>query len=129
MVVLTPDKAAAVIRSGRAPGPMRVHGRLELAGLPLPHLPAGLSCYELDCTNSALVDLPQDLSVDSRLVLDGCASLKALPRGLTAGAISLRNCTALTNLPEGIRTWFLDLTGCERFTEWPSEGTVRSRRR
>jgi hypothetical protein len=71
-----------------------------------------------------LQSLPDDIRVESRLVLDNCTALKTLPRGLSAGSISLRNCTSLRALPEGINTWFLDMTACTQFEAWPAKGTI-----
>jgi len=123
-MVFTPEAAAQAIRAGEVTGPMRVSGRLDLTNYGHETLPAGLHCYELDASGSALTSLPEDSRIDGRLVLDNCAALKNLPVGLTAGSISLRNCTSLCSLPENLSTWFLDLTGCTRFETWPTKGTI-----
>lgn len=103
---------------------MRVSGRLDLTKFKGTSLPAGLHCYELDASESGLTSLPEDLQIESRLVLDNCAALATLPAGLTAGSISLRNCVSLRALPENLHTWFLDLTNCTRFETWPEKGTI-----
>ena len=122
--VLSPEEAAQAIRAGKVAGPMHVSGRLDLTDYGHETLPAGLHCYELDASGSALTSLPTDIQIDGRLVLDNCSALKTLPAGLTAGSISLRNCTSLCALPENLSTWFLDLTGCARFETWPAHGTI-----
>src|SRR5438552_3849196 len=109
-MVLTPEEAGEVIRAGRALGPVRVSGRLDLTKFDGERLPAGLDCYELDASGSQLTCLPPDIRIDGRLVVDNCLALTSLPDGLTAGSISLRNCPLLEGLPENLSTWFLDLT-------------------
>ena len=123
-MVVSSAEASAMIRSGRARGPLEVTGRLDLTKFEEQSLPAGLHCYELDASGSQLTSLPEDLHIDGRLVLDNCAALASLPAGLAAGSISLRNCPLLEALPENLSTWFLDLTGCQRFARWPAKGAV-----
>jgi hypothetical protein len=125
-MVLAPEEAAKAIRAGQNLGPVQVSGHLDLSNFEGKNLPAGLHCYELDARGAKLVELPEDLRIDSRLVLNDCRNLKSLPAGLTAGSISLRNCTSLTALPENISTWFLDMTGCSRFEQWPKAGTIHN---
>jgi hypothetical protein len=124
-MVLSPEKASEAIRSGRVRGSVHVPGKLDLTNFDGESLPAGLHCYELDARGSRFSSLPADLKIDGRLVLDGCPALACLPKGLTAGSISLRNCQSLCALPEDLNTWFLDLTGCVRFETWPANGTIR----
>jgi hypothetical protein len=116
--------AAEAIRSGRVPGPIEVSGRLDLTKFDGDRLPPCLHCYELDASGSQLTALPSDLRIDGRLVLDNCPALTTLPRGLTAGSISMRNCPSLVALPEELCTWFLDLSGCEQFAMWPASGAI-----
>lgn len=123
-MVFSPEAAANAIRRGEITGPVRVSGRLDLTNFSGDCLPTGLHCYELDARGSKIADLPADLRIDGRLVLDGCSLLKSLPSGLTAGSISLQNCTSLQALPEGLVTWFLDMTGCSGFEQWPKKGTI-----
>ncbi len=123
-MILSPAEASEAIRSGRMRGAVRVHGRLDLTSFEGEHLPAGLHCYELDASGGRLTELPADLKIDGRLVLDNCSALATLPHGLAAGSISLRNCQSLRALPENLSTWFLDLTGCERFDTWPLHGEI-----
>ncbi|HTB83804.1 MAG TPA: hypothetical protein VK742_09140 [Candidatus Sulfotelmatobacter sp.] len=89
-------------------------------------MPSALHCYELDARDSKLTGLPDDLKIDSRLVLDNCNRLKSLPEGLSAGSISLRNCSSIQALPERVSTWFLDMTGCSQFETWPNAGTIHN---
>lgn len=124
VIEMSAEDAVDVIRAGGAIGPMRVRERLNLKDARVERLPAGLHCYDLDASGSRLVEVPEDIQIDSRLVLDNCVRLKALPRGLTAGSISLRNCQSLEALPEGLNTWFLDLTACQQFSKWPEVGTI-----
>lgn len=123
-MVLSPAEAAAAIQAKAISKPVRVAGRLDLTAFTGTTLPAGLHCYELDASGTPLVSLPENLQIESRLVLDNCRQLQSLPPGLTAGSISLRNCTSLVALPEKLSTWFLDLTGCTRFATWPQAGTI-----
>jgi hypothetical protein len=97
--------------------------RLELRGRSTP-LPANLRCYELDLTGYQLEFLPDDLHVESRLVLDDSPRLRVLPKNLRVGSLSLRNCATLEALPEGLDCWFLDLTGCEQFHRWPEHANI-----
>ncbi|MBA4146621.1 MAG: hypothetical protein H0X66_00790 [Verrucomicrobia bacterium] len=124
MIILSPEEARDAIRRGDMCGPVRVKGRLDLTELQQESLPPGLHCYELDATKSQIKNLPADLRIDGRLVLDNCQSLASLPEGLTAGSISLRDCPSLRALPEGLSTWFLDMTACSHFEMWPTRGTI-----
>ena len=99
--------------------------RVELRGRST-LLPAKLHCYELDLTGYQLDHLPEDLHVESRLILDNSPRLCALPSNFKVGSLSLRHCTALERLPEGIECWFLDLTGCEQFHRWPDHAQISS---
>lgn len=123
--MLAPEKARAAVLAGEAREPIRVSGHLDLTGFDRSRLPAAIHCYELDASGSQLVELPADIRIDGRLVLNDCPRLETLPAGLTAGSISLRNCTSLRALPEGLHTWFLDLTGCSQFETWPKQATIQ----
>jgi hypothetical protein len=125
-MVLSPEEAAKMIRSRHVTEPLSVTGRLDLTQFNGEHLPPGLHCYELDASGSKLTDLPEDLRIESRLVLDNCTALKTLPTGLTAGSIRMRGCTSLRALPENLSTWFLDMTGCSGFETWPRNGTIHN---
>jgi len=125
-MLLSPQAASEAIRSGGKTGPIEVEGLLDLSQFDRPSLPARLHCYELDARASKLTSLPPDLKIDGRLVLDDCAVLTSLPRGLSAGSISLRNCKSLRALPEELSTWFLDMTGCSSFETWPESGTIHN---
>ena len=108
----------------RKRGTIRVPGLIDLRGAKLEQLSANISCHSLDATGSALTCLPDNIQIESRLILDNCEDLESLPKGLECGSISLRNCGYLSALPEGINTWFLDLSECRRFCSWPSNGTI-----
>jgi hypothetical protein len=88
-------------------------------------LPAGLRCHELDAGGTPLRRLPDDLAVAFALDLSGCTALEALPAGLSAGSLVLRDCTALAALPEGLDVCFLDISGCTALSAWPQRGTLR----
>lgn len=125
-MLLSPQDAAHAIRSGRLLGPARVWGRLELTEFEGKTLPRGLHCYELDASGSKLACLPDDIQIQSRLVLNNCMELAELPEGLSTGSISLRNCPSLRALPENIKTWFVDMTACMGFDTWPAHGTIQN---
>src|SRR5580700_3698883 len=55
-------------------------------------LPKGLTCFELNASNTAIRELPADLQVESILNLSNCDKLRSLPRGLTVGALNIRGC-------------------------------------
>src|SRR5262245_40675385 len=120
----TASDAEKKIRSGRWTGPGRFQGLLDLSNFKDESLLAGLHCYDLALRGSHLLSLPDDLRVESRLLLDGSRALCELPEGLTTGSISLRDCTSLRALPEKLSTWFLDLTGCTAFESWPGHATI-----
>ena len=121
--VMSTDEARDHLLAG-GDGPLVVQGRLDLRGAKIEQLPDGITCYELDATGASLRSLPADLTVRSRLVLDHCKQLAALPDGLTAGAISLVGCSSLLALPERFSTWFLDLSDCTHFSEWPQSAEL-----
>lgn len=146
---VTANEAYGMLRLGRAPEGLVVHGKLDysakakhapppefppglsvdvldLSGCEELHtLPAGLRAYELDLSNSSIEHLPADIQVESRLNLAGCDRLESLPDGLTVGSLNLRGCTALKRLPEGLDVWFLDMSGCWAFEEWPKRARIR----
>ncbi|MEM7246205.1 MAG: DUF6745 domain-containing protein [Acidobacteriota bacterium] len=123
MIHLSPDDAREHVLAGR-PGPLHVDGRLDLKGLDVAELPSGLHCYELDVSETKLRRLPDDISVECRILLDDCRLLEELPEGLTTGALSLRSCNSLLALPSGLDVWFLDLSACSRFNGWPEHASV-----
>jgi hypothetical protein len=138
--------ARDLILTGHLPAGMRVAGPLDLSGIREPfvlpdglevrrlklrgstglaELPRGLCCYELDARQTLLRRLPDDIQVEFRLDLEGCAALELLPDGLKVGSLVLRDCTALTALPEGLDVYFLDITGCGQLVRWPRSGALR----
>jgi hypothetical protein len=88
-------------------------------------LPEGLRCFELSLKGTRITSLPASLQVESRLDLQDCTELAALPVGLKVGSLILRGCTGLAALPEGLDVQFLDLQGCARLTAWPEGARVR----
>jgi len=121
---ISAEDAAKAIRAGRSLNGVRITGRLDLKEFKGEYLPSGLHCYDLDASGTELTQLPSDLKIDSRILLDNCQNLTELPEGFTAGSISLRNCNSLRALPEGLSTWFLDMTACSLFETWPKHGTI-----
>jgi hypothetical protein len=121
---LTPQEARKFLVEERT-GAIEVDGLIDLRNVDLNRLSASISCHDLDASGSALTCLPDDIRVESCLMLDDCSKLESLPQGLTCGSISLRGCGYLNALPEGLSTWFLDLTDCRRFSCWPNSATIQ----
>jgi hypothetical protein len=107
--------------------PARMHAEvLDFTGQDIEQVPSGLSVYELILAETPVTALPDDVQVETRLDLSGCARLESLPPGLTVGTLVLRGCTALTALPEALDVWFLDLSGCWAFEHWPRKARIHS---
>ena len=120
-----PSAAANLILSGKAPAGLQVDGKLDLAGKSkLRQLPAGLTCYELDASRTSLVSLPDDLSVECVLELEGCRRLQSLPANLKVGTLNVANCTNLEALPERLDVWFLNVSGCTKLTQFPQRADI-----
>ncbi len=120
-----PSAAADLILSGNAPPGLQVDGKLNLAGKSKLHqLPAGLTCYELNASGTSLVSLPDDLSVECALELEGCRRLQSLPANLKVGTLNVANCTNLEALPERLDVWFLNVSGCTKLTQFPQRATI-----
>lgn len=123
---MEPKDAAQLILSGKAKGPLVVEGTLDLSGKKLlRQLPKGLTCYELDLSGTSITELPDDLSVESGILLSNCQQLKKLPDGLTTGTLDLAGCRQLTALPRGLNVWFLNLRGCTGLKGLPEDANVR----
>ncbi|MEI8383446.1 MAG: DUF6745 domain-containing protein [Planctomycetota bacterium] len=117
--------AADLILSGNAPAGLHVDGKLNLAGKSkLQQLPAGLTCYELNASQTSLESLPADLSVECVLELEGCSKLQSLPANLKVGTLNIANCTNITELPEGLDVWFLNASGCTKLTDFPRRAKI-----
>lgn len=124
-MVSVPAPVSGVLR---LPDQLHVEA-LDLSGCPeFDMLPSGLTCYELNLSNTKVRELPADLRVESILNLSNCVMLQSLPRGLTVGSLNLRGCRSLAALPEHLDVWFLDLTGCWSFCHWPATAQIRSGR-
>ena len=117
------DEAKRRILDGYT-GTLTVRGCVDLRAAKIETIKAKLSCHDLDASRSSLKRLPRTLRVQSRLVMDRCSQLEALPKNLECGSISLQDCGFLSALPEGLKTWFLDLSGCSRFSKWPKDATI-----
>jgi hypothetical protein len=121
----SPLAAAELILSATAPPGLSVDGKLNLAGKSkLRQLPAGLTCYELDASRTGLDWLPDDLSVECVLALEGCRRLRSLPPRLKVGTLNVANCTNLEELPEGLDVWFLNVSGCTRLARFPRRASI-----
>lgn len=117
--------AADLILSGKAPAGLHVDGKLNLSGKSkLQQLPAGLTCYELNASQTSLESLPADLSVECVLELEGCSKLQSLPANLKVGTLNIANCTSITELPEGLDVWFLNASGCTKLTRFPRRANI-----
>lgn len=120
-----PSDAAKLILSGEAPAGLQVSGKLDLAGKSkLRELPAGLTCYELNASRTALESLPDDLSVECVLELEGCQRLQSLPANLKVGTLNVANCTSLERLPERLDVWFLNVSGCTKLAHFPRRASI-----
>lgn len=109
--------------------PPRLSVRLLLAnGSALWRLPTPFRCFELHAANTAISSVPEGFVAESRLVLAGCHSLRALPDNFKVGSLNLSGCTALTSLPEGLDVWFLDLQGCVNLAGWPRRAAIHTGR-
>ncbi|ULH16182.1 hypothetical protein MF271_06085 [Deinococcus sp. KNUC1210] len=137
----------ALILAGHAPAGLSVGGPLKFAGkAALTHLPADLSCSDLDVSGCVNLDaLPEGLNVtllnasgtglrrlpalvDSftlHVDLSGCTQLTELPAHLRVGTLNLSGCTALRELPEGLCVNTLNLSGCTGLRELPESLNVR----
>jgi hypothetical protein len=137
---MAPKDAFSLIKAGQAPAGIRVAGPLSFKGVPTPlKLPADLQASLLDLAKAEwLTELPSGLRVTT-LVVDGCASLTALPgdldayeirargsglravpAGLTVGyKLVLADCQSLATLPANLRVSVLDLRGCTALTTLP----------
>ena len=124
-VMLEPSAAADLILSGKAPPGLQVDGKLNLARKSkLRQLPAGLTCYELNASQTSLVSLPADLSVECSLELEGCQQLRLLPSNLKVGTLNVASCTNLEELPEHLDVWFLNASGCTKLTHFPGRANI-----
>jgi hypothetical protein len=144
---LKTESAVTLLRSGNAPSGLRLNGQLKVGpyheplSLPanlntevldlsectgLVSLPLGLSAYELRLDGTKILELPNDLQVQTTLHLSNCRELTKLPTGLTTGSLVLRGCSSLLALPEALDVWFLDLTGCWAFQHWPQKASIRT---
>jgi hypothetical protein len=76
------------------------------------HLPEGLVIKDsvtinwnlTNCWNLTNFILPENLTIEGFLDLEGCTLLTHLPSGLVVrGALDLRGCSSLTNLPPDLK--------------------------
>jgi hypothetical protein len=127
LILCSPEQAKKRIAQRKADAPMTVSGTLDLSDEPkLTKLPAGLSCYELNLSGTSIARLPDDLRVESKLVLRDATKLVELPIGLTVGTLDLQGCTNLEALPEKLDVWFLQLRGCVSLKGFPKSANIRN---
>lgn len=106
MVVMDAKAAQQAILSSTAPGGLTIKGRLSLLLEP------------------ALKRLPDDLQVDE-LSLGSCRNLKALPKGLRCGALTINQCP-ITDLPADLRvSHTLILDNCKELEALPAGLSVQ----
>lgn len=118
------DEIRAEILRGECPRGLTFKN-VSLAGIKEPFkIPPGLRCFSLDLSNSAVSELPGDLSVEFKLNLSGCTELKELPAGIRTGSLVLDGCSSLSALPEGLAVNFLNLDGCTKLASWPESAVV-----
>lgn len=105
--LLAAPAARELLLRGEAPAGLTVRGHLDLSG------------------ETRLAALPERLTV-TRLELNDCTSLRALPRGLRCYELSLRN-TPLMSLPADLQVEHrLDLSDCVQLEVLPAGLTVGS---
>ena len=121
---VAPAEAAKLIMSGQGKSGWNVEGKLKLTGKNFRKLPAKLSCYELEATNTGLEAIPADLRVECVLNLEGCSKLKSLPANLHVGTLNVANCRSLKQLPEGLDVWFLNIAGCAQLKSFPQRASI-----
>ncbi|MEH3148603.1 MAG: hypothetical protein PGN34_25520 [Methylobacterium frigidaeris] len=88
----------------------------------------GIRCRELVLDGSAIARIEAGSEVGFRLSARACHRLAALPAGLRAGILDLRDCLALEALPPGLSPAFLDLEGCSALTALPDDLILRGGR-
>ena len=99
--------AQKLILAGTAPAGMFIDGYIEFTA------------------ESNLTALPDNVTV-KHLVLDGCQSIRSLPKGLHCYELSVRD-TQIETLPEDIQVEYrLDLSGCTRLRSLPRGLSVGS---
>ncbi|MDP7017739.1 MAG: hypothetical protein QGG36_18180 [Pirellulaceae bacterium] len=127
MGALTAQQAKEKILSGDGARGIVVDDCLDLSSVDgLTRLPAGLTCYELDASNTQLTKLPDSLRVECSLVLRDCPQLAALPPHLTVGTLDVSGCVSLCELPPHLDVWFLLVAGCTALSELPESTMVRN---
>ena len=124
---LSPKDARERILAKKVRSPIHVSGLLDLSGcVEIKKLPAGLSCYELNVSGTSLTSLPDDLKIESSLILRSLTSLETLPDGLVLGTLDLQGCSKLKALPNHLDVWFLNIRGCMSLEVFPSNVKVRN---
>lgn len=121
---IDPAKAAKLIMAGQGKSGWQIEGKLKLTGKQLRKLPAKLTCYELEATNTGLETIPTDLSVECALNLQGCTKLKSLPANLRVGTLNVADCRALKELPEGLDVWFLNIANDAQLKSFPRRASI-----
>ena len=120
---MTPEQARQHVIAGKTDA-VYVDGSIDLQRTDITSISCSISCNDLNLSNTSIQNLPDNINVRSRLVMDNCRRLERLPTGLTCGSLSLRSCNFLDRLPEQIATWFLDISDCPRLSDWPKQGKI-----
>jgi len=123
--VVDAKEAIDRIKNQRQHHGMTVEGALDLTKIPnLKSLPKGLTCYELDASETDLETIPDDLRVECKLTLRNCQKLKSLPPKFKTGTLDVRGCPMLEALPEGLSVWFLDASDCVALAALPKRAKI-----
>ncbi len=93
-----------------------------------PPLEPNQNYVRLDLSGTQVEELPEGISVQFGLDLNGCTRLKRLPENLSAGSLNLAGCVALEQLPEGLSASFLDISDCDQLEGWPRTGRLSAGR-
>ncbi|RYX86479.1 hypothetical protein EON83_02065 [bacterium] len=100
--------------------------RVDVSHCPDIHIwPEVMECGEFKAQNTSLQCVPEGWSMEFRLDLAECLTLRHLPHGLRTGSLVLSGCTSLETLPDDLSVYFLDLSGCTGLRSLPQRGEIR----
>lgn len=126
MPCIEPEEAVKLILRGKAPADLSTDVldlSFQVVKKPI-QLPPRLRCFSLRLCEQPLETLPDDLSVEFKLDLTGCAQLRSLPAALKSSTLILTNCVRFQALPDQLNTNFLQLDGCASLEHWPESAQV-----
>lgn len=89
---------------------------------------SGLNCKFLDLLGTSIEQIPDNVTVSNRMILENCRQLTRLPDNLTVGSLNLKDCVALKELPKGLNVTFLDIEGCSSLRKLPEDLTLNGGR-